>query len=85
MVMLADHYDFVIGGDPDRDTIDLAVIDTRTGGVRAQIAEAADGTGYQRLLDWGHAHAPGRRVWSLEGTASFASGFVTCLVPQQAT
>ena len=25
MVMLADHYDYVIGGDPDRDTIDLAV------------------------------------------------------------
>jgi hypothetical protein len=74
MVMLADHYDFVIGGDPDRDTIDLAVIETRTGGVTAQIAEAADGTGYQRLLDWGRAHAPGRRVWSLEGTASFASG-----------
>ena len=24
MVMLAEHYDFVIGGDPDRDTIDLA-------------------------------------------------------------
>jgi transposase len=79
MVMLADHYDFVIGGDPDRDTIDLAVIDTRTGGVTAQIADVADATGYQRLLDWGRAHAPGRRVWSLEGTATFASGFVTCL------
>jgi hypothetical protein len=24
MVMLAEHYDFVIGGDPDRDTTDLA-------------------------------------------------------------
>ncbi len=24
MVMLAEHYDYVIGGDPDRDTIDLA-------------------------------------------------------------
>ncbi len=23
MVMLAEHYDFIIGGDPDRDTIDL--------------------------------------------------------------
>jgi len=24
MVMLAEHHDFIIGGDPDRDTIDLA-------------------------------------------------------------
>ena len=29
MVMLAEDYDFVIGGDPDRDTVDLAVLDTR--------------------------------------------------------
>jgi hypothetical protein len=33
MVMLAEQYDFVIGGDPDRDTIDLAVLDTATGRV----------------------------------------------------
>jgi transposase len=78
MAMLADHYDYVIGGDPDRDTIDLAVVDTRTGGVQAQTVETADGTGYARLLEWGGQHAPGRRVF--EGTASFAVGFVTCLV-----
>jgi len=80
MAILADHYDYVIGGDPDRDTIDLAVVDTRTGGVQAQTAETADGTGYERLLEWGSRHAPGRRVWALEGTASFAAGFVSCLV-----
>lgn len=79
MAMLADHYDYVIGGDPDRDSVDLAVIDTRTGGIQAQIAAPADGPGYQRLLDWGRAQAPGRRVWALEGTASFAAGFVACL------
>jgi transposase len=33
MVMLAEHYDFVIGGDPDRDTIDLAVLDAVAGAV----------------------------------------------------
>lgn len=79
MVMLADHYDFVIGGDPDRDSVDLAIIDTRTGTLRGQIAGPADGPGYQDLLDWGCRHAPGRRVWALEGTGSFASGFVACL------
>ena len=31
MVMLAEHYDYIIGGDPDRDTVDLAVVDTATG------------------------------------------------------
>ena len=33
MVMLAEHYDFIIGGDPDRDTIDLAILDAVTGRV----------------------------------------------------
>ncbi len=79
MVMLAENYDFVIGGDPDRDSIDLAVLDTATGGVRGHITEFADGAGYQRLLAWSREHAPGRRVWALEGTGSFAAGLVTVL------
>lgn len=79
MVMLAEDYDYVIGGDPDRDTIDLAVVDTATGGVRGHIADTADGPGYRRLLDWTVAHAPGRRVWALEGTGSFAAGLADVL------
>ena len=79
MRMLAEHYDYVIGGDPDRDTIDLAVIGTATGRTRAHVAERTDGPGYQRLLAWGLQRAPGRRVWALEGTGSFAAGFATCL------
>jgi len=31
MVMLAEHNDFIIGGDPDRDTINLAILDAVTG------------------------------------------------------
>lgn len=76
MVMLAEHYDAVIGGDPDRDTVDLAVVDTATGGMRAHLADTADGPGYRRMLDWAREHAPGRRVWALEGTGSFAAGLV---------
>ncbi|MGW3607093.1 transposase [Micromonospora sp. NPDC005161] len=79
MVMLAEHYDFVIGGDPDRDTIDLAILDTVTGGVRGHLADRADGLGYLRLLAWAREHAPGRRVWALEGTGSFAAGLVMVL------
>lgn len=48
MVMLAENYQYVIGGDPDRDTIDLAVLDTATGRVRGHLADAADGAGYRR-------------------------------------
>ena len=43
MTMLSENYEYVIGGDPDRDTIDLAVLDTATGGVRAHIEASADG------------------------------------------
>jgi transposase len=32
------------------------------------------------MLDWAVAHAPGRRVWALEGTGSFAVGLVEVLV-----
>jgi transposase len=77
--MLADHYDFVIGGDPDRDTIDLAILEAATGRVRGHLADRADGPGYLRMLTWARQHAPGRRVWALEGTGSFAAGLVTAL------
>ena len=79
MTMLAEDYDFVIGGDPDRDTIDLAVLDTGAGRVHAHLADSADGAGYQRMLTWAGEHAPGRRIWALEGTGSFAAGLVVFL------
>jgi hypothetical protein len=49
MVMLAEHYDFVIGGDPDRDTIDFAILDAVTGRVHNQYSDAADGPPYRRI------------------------------------
>ncbi len=79
MVMLAEQYDFVIGGDPDRDTIDLAVVDTGGGRVHAHVADTADGAGYRRMLAWTGEQAPGRRIWALEGTGSFAAGLVVAL------
>ena len=79
MVMLAEQYEYVIGGDPDRDTIDVAVLDTATAVVRGHRTDHADGCGYARLLAWARAQAPGRRVWALEGTGSFAAGLATML------
>jgi transposase len=79
MTMLTEEYEFVIGGDPDRDTIDLAVLDSSTGAVRAHLEASADGAGYARTLDWADNAAPGRRVWALEGTGSFAAGLAEAL------
>ena len=79
MVMLADQYEYVIGGDPDRDTIDLAVIATATGVVCGHHTDRADGPGYRRLINWALRLAPGRRVWALEGTGSFAAGLAAAL------
>ena len=80
MVMLADHYDYIIGGDSDRDTVDLAVLDSGTGRVGAHLADTADGAGYTRMLAWAEKNAPGRRAWALEGTGSFAAGLVVNLL-----
>ena len=79
MSMLAEQDEFVIGGDPDRDTVDLAVVDSATGALGAQLADRADGAGYARMLAWADSHAPGRRVWALEGTGSFAAGLAVFL------
>lgn len=79
MVMLAEHYDYVIGGDPDRDTIDLVVVTAPAGRVVAHRSDQTGEAGYLRLLNWGREQGPGRRVWALEGTGSFAAGFVTVL------
>src|SRR6185437_9140817 len=62
------------------DTIDLAVLDTGTGRVHAHLADTADGAGYLRMLAWAGEHAPGRRIWALEGTGSFAAGLVVFLL-----
>jgi transposase len=79
VVMLAEQYEYVIGGDPDRDTIDLAIVEAGTGAVRACCTDRADADGYARLLAWADRNAPGRRVWALEGTGSFAAGLAMVL------
>jgi transposase len=79
MVMLTEQYDYVIGGDPDRDGVDLAVIATATGQVVTHLVDSADGAGYVRMLAWANRYAQGSRVWALEGTGSFAAGLAAFL------
>ena len=66
MAMLAEHLDGVIGVDTHRDTLTAAAV-TRLGGVLAQTTTSADVAGYRQLLDFAHAHLPGRRCWAVEG------------------
>ena len=35
--------------------------------------------GYRRMLIWAGEDAPGRVIWALEGTGSFAAGLVVFL------
>ncbi|MGE5764220.1 MAG: hypothetical protein ACM3ZF_10195 [Mycobacterium leprae] len=79
MARLAEDYEHVRGGDPDRDSVDVAVLDAATGAICADVSDRADGGGDTRLLAWARTRAPGRRVLALGGTASFAVGLVRAL------
>ena len=81
--MLADELDYVIGVDPHRDAHALAVVDVRRGGVVFEASAVADGEGYARVLRLADQHAPGRRVFAVEGTASFGAGLTRFLVSHE--
>jgi transposase len=77
--MLADQVDHVVGVDTHRDHHSAAVTDT-AGAVLADTHVPADAFGYRRLLAFAREHAPGRRVWAIEGTGSFGAGLTTFLL-----
>jgi len=78
--MLADELDYVIGVDPHRDEHALAVVDVRNGGVVFEATAVADGEGYACVLRLADQHAPGRRVFAVEGSGSFGAGLTRFLV-----
>jgi transposase len=77
--MLADQLDCVVGVDPHRDSHALAVVDVRTGAVVFEADVAANSDGYRQALVLGQEHAPGRRVFAVEGTGSFGAGLTRFL------
>jgi transposase len=81
--MLADELDYVIGVDPHRDAHALAVVDVRSGGVVFEATAVADDEGYACVLRLSDQHAPGRRVFAVEGTASFGAGLTRFLVSHE--
>lgn len=78
--MLAGTVDFVIGVDTHRDSHTAAVIEAATGGVVEHLTVATDAFGYRRLRAFADEHTSGRRVWAIEGTGSYGSGFTTDLL-----
>jgi transposase len=81
--MLADELDYVVGVDPHRDAHALAVVDVRSGGVVFEATTVADGEGYACLLRLADQHAPGRRVFAVEGTGSFGAGLTRFLMSRE--
>jgi transposase len=78
MTILADQVDGVIGVDTHRDTLTAAAV-TPVGGLLKQLAVAADGAGYQRLLDFACTQVPGRRCFAVEGAGSYGAGLARLL------
>jgi Transposase len=78
MLALAEQVDFVVGLDTHKHTHTAAIV-TPTGGVVAQLTVAADAAGYERAEAFAREHAPGRRLWAVEGTGSFGAGLTTAL------
>lgn len=77
---LAELVDHVIGVDPDRDRITVAVVCARTQGEVATRAFATTARGYGRALRWAKDHTTeGRRVWSIESSGSYGAGLAATL------
>ena len=78
--MLADELDFVVGVDTHRDFHALGVIEVRTGAVAFEATVPVNGSGYLHALGLAEEHAPGRRAFAIEGTATFGAGLTRFLV-----
>jgi transposase len=77
--MLADEVDYVVGVDTHRDQHVLAVVGASTGGVIAQGSVQANARGYAEAMRFAGAHAPGARVWAVEGAGHYGAGFARYL------
>src|SRR5205809_3148313 len=77
--MLADQLDYVIGVDPHRDSHALAVVEVVSGAVVFEASVVANSDGYANALALADKHAPGRRVFAIEGTGSFGVGLTRFL------
>jgi transposase len=80
--MLAEQVDYVVGVDTHRDQHAIAVIDAHTGAVIAQTTTAASGHGYADAVRFTGRHAPGGRLWAIEGAGHYGAGLARHLQRQ---
>ena len=81
--MLADELDYVVGVDTHRDSHALAVVAVPSGVVLFETTVAADSDGYREAFRVASEHAPGRRVFAIEGTAAFGAGLSRFLLERE--
>jgi transposase len=79
MTMLADRVDAVIGVDTHKHTHTAALV-TPAGGLVDHLTAPSDARGAGRLLAFAGRHAPGRRVWAIEGTGAYGAGLTSALL-----
>ena len=73
--MLAELVDHVVGVDPDRDWITLAVLDARSAGVVAEARFPVTKDGYDEAIAFVDGHSVGsERAWIIEGSAGYGRG-----------
>jgi transposase len=77
--MLAERVDYVVGVDTHRDQHTIAVVAAATGGVVARVAVRTDARGYREALRFADRHAPGVRVWAIEGAGHYGAAFARSL------
>jgi transposase len=83
--MLTDEVDYVVGVDTHRDEHVLAIVAVPVGAVVAQRAVAANGRGYVQALRFARRHAPGARLWAVEGAGHYGAGLSRYLSEQAET
>jgi transposase len=77
--MLADELDYVVGVDTHRDQHLLAVVAAPTGALIAQRSVSANLQGYSEAIRFAGRHAPGPRVWAVEGAGHYGAGLARYL------
>jgi transposase len=77
--MLADEVDYVIGVDTHRDQHLLAVVAAPTGALTAQRSVPTNARGYAEAHRFAERHAPGTRVWAVEGAGHYGAGLARFL------
>jgi transposase len=77
--MLADEVDYMVGVDTHRDQHVLAVVVASSGGVIAQRSVRSNARGYVEAMRFAGDHAPGARIWAVEGAGHYGAGFARYL------